>query len=167
MSGSPAVAGRRRGFPYAALRRAYLLSCSGWRPSLQSIRRINCSTVSARMPNIRWHHTLPGPPTLRCRPPNSSLSRPFTRSTVERSRVRLASGDTWPMRRYANASRFRLAFTCGRLRGLRSMIGTSLPEMSETMNALQSLLSIRGRQSVCCSDGLRNRPGANDPSLET
>ena len=76
------------------------------------------------MLNIRWHHTLPGPRTLRCRPPNSSLSRPFTRSTVERSRVRLTSGGTWPMRRYASASRFRSAFTCGRLRGLRSMIGT-------------------------------------------
>ena len=35
------------------------------------------------MPNIRWHNTLPGPRTLTCRPPNSSLSRPFTRSTVE------------------------------------------------------------------------------------
>ena len=28
------------------------------------------------------------------------------------------------MRRCASASRFRSAFTCGRLRGLRSMIGT-------------------------------------------
>ena len=61
-------------------------SQSGWPPNLQSVRRINCSTVSARMPNIGRRITLPGPRTLTWRPPNSSLSPPLTPATVERSR---------------------------------------------------------------------------------
>ena len=52
----------------------------------QFTKRSNWSTVNARTPNIRWHSTLLWPRTRTCRAPNSSFSRPLTRSTVDRSR---------------------------------------------------------------------------------
>ena len=54
--------------------------------SAQFTKRSNWSTVNARMPNIKWHCTLRCPRTRTCRAPNSSFSRPLTRSTVDRSR---------------------------------------------------------------------------------
>ena len=62
--------------------------------------------------------------TRRCRPPNSSLSRPLTRPTVERSRQRHACGVSWPMLRRARASRFSSAFLCASPRRLGSMVAT-------------------------------------------
>ena len=52
----------------------------------QFTKRSNWSTVNARTPNIRWHSTLLWPRTRTWRAPNSSFSRPLTRSTVDRSR---------------------------------------------------------------------------------
>ena len=52
----------------------------------QFTKRSNWSTVNASTPNIRWHSTLLWPRTRTCRAPNSSFSRPLTRSTVDRSR---------------------------------------------------------------------------------
>ena len=77
MARSPAVAGRGHSLPSACPTAGKPAACSGWRPSLQSVRRINCSTVSARMPNIRWHITLPGPRTLTCRPRRMSRLSPM------------------------------------------------------------------------------------------
>ena len=91
----------------------------------------------------------PGPRTLRCHPPNSSLSRPFTRSTVERSRVAPAPQETRD--RYSAAPappRFRSAFTCGRLRGLRSMIGdmaqllTEDPDLGRVVGAVHQVVEV-------------------------
>ena len=43
-------------------------------------RRTSWSAVSASTPNMQWHITFEAPRTRTWRPPNSSLSRPLTRS---------------------------------------------------------------------------------------
>ena len=48
-------------------------------------RRSSWSAVRAIIPNIKCAITLAGPRTRMFLPPNSSLSRPFTLSTLERS----------------------------------------------------------------------------------
>ena len=61
-------------------------------------KRMSWSTVSASMPNIQWHITFGAPRTRTWRPPNSSLSRPLTRSPAVRSLYRTCSGSWNPMR---------------------------------------------------------------------
>lgn len=70
----PGLPGRRDPLLLLRLRRsAHSVSCS------------NGGTLSATIPNIRWQSTLAWPRSRTCRPPNASLSRPLTRSTLERS----------------------------------------------------------------------------------
>ena len=42
--------------------------------------RINCSTVTTTMPNIRWQYTLAAPRTRTLLPPQLSFRLPLTRS---------------------------------------------------------------------------------------
>ena len=65
----------------------------------QFTKRSNWSTVNASTPNIRWHSTLLWPRTRTCRAPNSSFSRPLTRSTVDRSRAMRTSAPPSATRR--------------------------------------------------------------------
>ena len=55
-------------------------------------RRTSWSAVSASTPNMQWHITFEAPRTRTWRPPNSSLSRPLTRSPAVRSLYRTCSG---------------------------------------------------------------------------
>src|ERR1039457_567553 len=58
-----------------------------WRPGevCHCRNRINWSADRARTPNIKWLITLASPLTIRCLPPNSSLSRALLRSATVRS----------------------------------------------------------------------------------
>ena len=73
-SGGPSQARLSRPGP-AGRRSSRLSRRPGAAP--RSVRRSSCSAVSARMPNMRRHGTLPWPRTRTWRPPKSSFRRPL------------------------------------------------------------------------------------------